>query len=238
MTAADRALVVQALEKRGLTLPSAKELATEYAKGAPLLWGTVGAIETALKNLGTSEALALIARMEELRPSLIPRAEITPVGPPSTPLTFADGYNEGWAEQHGARFILTLNESEVDVIRRAFDRLEEEHLRDRAGIDDFIMGQRARILEGLDQGGFSIFEPSENGWRVVDNAKAFPMSVKQITLTGFAVSRDHYCRPEDRDVDDLQFLEAGVECYIRNTAAIALFRRIETSHHVTPGGRQ
>jgi hypothetical protein len=64
------------------------------------------------------------------------------------------------------------------------------------------------------------------------------MSGKELTLTGFAVSRDRYCRPEDQHIDDLRFLAAGVECYVRNTAAIALFKRIETSRHVTSGGRQ
>jgi hypothetical protein len=62
-----------------------------------------------------------------------------------------------------------------------------------------------------------------------------PLSGKEVPLIGFAVSCDRYCRPEDQDVDDMQFLEAAVECYIRNTAAIALYERIANARHVTPG---
>jgi hypothetical protein len=156
-------------------------------------------------------------------------------------LTFADGFNEGWAELRGPQFLFAWSDQDIATVRRALDKLEEERLKDPAGIDDYVMGQRARILKKLESPGFFMYgmywdielvDGEGRPWRLQ------PMSGKEVTLTGFAVSRDRYCRPEDQDIDDLRFLAAGVECYVRNTAAIALFKRIETSRHVAPGGGQ
>jgi hypothetical protein len=156
-------------------------------------------------------------------------------------LTFADGFNEGWAERHGPQFLLAWSQADIATVRRALDKLEEEHLKDHAGIDDYLMGQRARILKKLEHPGFFMYgmywdieltDAAGRPWRLQ------PMSGKEVTLTGFAVSRDRYCRPEDQDIDELDILAVGVECYIRNIAAIALFERIAKSRHVTPGGHQ
>lgn len=126
------------------------------------------------------------------------------------------------------------------TVRRALDKLEEEHLKDKAGIDDYLMGRRARIIAKLDHPGsfmmygmmwdLDLVDAKGRPWRLQ------PMSTPETVLTGFAVSRDRYCRAEDQDVDDLGLLEAGVECYIRNTAAIALYRRLESATHATTGG--
>jgi hypothetical protein len=43
----------------------------------------------------------------------------------------------------------------TDPERRALDKLEEEHLKDPAGLDDYVMGQRARILKKLESPGFA-----------------------------------------------------------------------------------
>jgi hypothetical protein len=156
-------------------------------------------------------------------------------------LTFADGFNEGWAERHGPQFLLAWSQADIATVRRALDKLEEEHSKDPAGIDDYLMGQRARILKKLEHPGFFMYgmywdieltDAAGRPWRLQ------PMSGKEVTLTGFAVSRDRYCRPEDQDIDELDILAVGIECYVRNTAAIGLFERIAKSRHVTPGGHQ
>lgn len=145
-------------------------------------------------------------------------------------LTFEDGFNEGWAEQHGPQFLLPWSAQDIATIRRALDKLEDEHLKYKDGIDDYLMGRRARILEKLDTFSFIVLGADGTAFRWV--------TTPEITMVGFAVSRDRYCRAEDQDVDELGFLEAGVECYIRNRAAIELFGRIEKAQHMMPGGKQ
>jgi hypothetical protein len=122
----------------------------------------------------------------------------------------------------------------TDPERRALDKLEEEHLKDPAGLDDCVMGQRARILKKLESPGFFMYgmywdfelvDAEGKRWRLQ------PMCGKEVTLTGFAVSRDRYCRPEDQDIDDLRFLAAGVECYVRNTAG---YRAVRAHRNISP----
>lgn len=148
---------------------------------------------------------------------------------PAKSLTFEDGFNEGWAELHGPQFLLPWSGEDIATVRRALDKLEDEHLKDKGGIDDYLMGRRARILEKLDTYSFVVLGAEGSVFRWVTNP--------ELTLVGFAVSRDRYCRAEDQDVDEMDLLAAGVECYIRNRAAIALFGRIEKAQHMMPGGR-
>lgn len=228
MTPADRVLIVEALTKANSSLAKA------YSEGAPLRWWTAESIESALRGLGTSEAADLISRIEATRPKPIEAGPTLPV-PPHPPLTFNDGYRKSWLEVTGPLFVVQLSAAETDVVRRAFDKLEDEHINNKAGIDDYLMGRRKRILEELDQGGFGLFIGGPGGWED-RSERSYPLTLLEMTLIGFAVSRDRYCRAEDQDVDELGFLEAGVECYIRNTAAIALLTRFEKARHVSPGG--
>lgn len=149
---------------------------------------------------------------------------------PAYSLTFDDGFKESWAEINGPQFTMVLSEKDVIALRQAFDKLEEEHLKNKYGIDNYIMGRVTRIIQKLESPDFLFLDEKGKGWRMQ------PMSTPEITLTGFAVSRNRYCRPEDQDIDDLQLLEAGVECYIRNTSAIALFEKIQKMQHSAPGG--
>jgi hypothetical protein len=155
------------------------------------------------------------------------------------PLTFEDGFKVTWAERTGPQFLFAWSEDDIVTVRRALAKLEDEHLRDPQGIDNYLMGRQTRILKKLEHPGFfrygmywdiDLVDVQGKKWRLQ------PMSTPETVLTGFAVSRDRYCRAEDQDVDDLGFLEAGVECYIRNTAAIELFDRIAATRHETPGG--
>lgn len=159
----------------------------------------------------------------------------------SDKLTFQQGYSRGWAEENGPQFALALSEDEVAVVRRALDHMEEEHLKNPDGIDNYQMGRRARFLAELDHVGFTMWgmhlditpvDAQGRPWRLQH------MSLPEITMVGRSVSRDRYCRAEDQDVDEFQFLSAGVECYTRNRDAIALFERIQRTRHISPGGSQ
>lgn len=228
MTPDDRVLIVEALTKAG------SPLAKAYSQGAPLVWSLVPEIEAALKAFGTPEAMDLISRIEAMRPK--PRAELEPVDvPPHPKLTFEDGYRETWAETHGPTFALTLSNSEVNVVRRALDKTAEEHDKNHDVFDDYWMGRRQRVSEEINQGGFGLFVGGPDGWEDRQE-KTFPLTLLEITLIGIAVSRDRYCRAEDQDIGELDFLTAGVECYIRNSEAVALFGRLEKAQHITPGG--
>jgi hypothetical protein len=143
-------------------------------------------------------------------------------------LTFTDGYAEGWAERHGPQFFFNWSMKDIVTIRRALDKLEEDHLRDRDGIDDYLMGRRARIIEKLDTNAGIVLGGDGAAYRW--------MSLSETTLVGIAVSRDRYCRPEDQDVGDLEFLAAGVDCYVKNRDAVELFDRIKKTEHASPGG--
>jgi hypothetical protein len=240
MTPADRAMIVQALQKAG------SPLAKPYSQGAPFAWHLMPEVEKALNALGTPAAADLVNRIEATRQK--PRTEAdeptkTVGAPLQKPLTFEDGYGNtanAWTEGHGPQFEVAWSDDDLATVRRALDKLEDEHLRDPAGITDYEMGRRARLLDKLAAPSgyyrFGMFldvdlvDGDGHPWRVVK------LTNPEIILIGFAVSRDRYCRAEDQDVDDMQFLEAGVECYLRNTAAIRLFDRIAQTRHVSPGG--
>ena len=164
-----------------------------------------------------------------LIPPLLAVAFVAWVVVPAHSLTFEDGRNVGWAEEHGAQFLLPWSAQDIATIRRALDKMEEQHLT-LGYFDKYMMGRRARIIEKLDTYSFIVLGADGTVFRWVTNP--------EITLVGFAVSRDRYCRAEDQDVDELEFLAAGVECYVRNRAAIELFGRIEKAQHMMPGGRQ
>jgi hypothetical protein len=223
MTPANQALIVEAMEKAG------SPLAKAYAQGAPLRWTHVADVEQALEALGTPEAAALAAQIEAVRPPAN-KTEVEPSGPSPKKLTFEDGFNEGWAELNGPQFLLPWSAQDIETVRRALAKMEDEHIKYPDGIDDYQMGRRARFIEKLD---------TFAGIVLGDDGSVFRwVSLREINMVGRSVSRDRYCRAEDQDVDDLQFLEAGVECYIRNAAAIALFERIAKARHMTPGGKQ
>lgn len=148
---------------------------------------------------------------------------------PPKKLTFEDGFNETWGEQHGPQFLLPWSAEDIATVRRALDKTEEQHLT-LGYFDEYLMGRRERIIEKLDTYSFIVLGTDGTVFRWVTNP--------EIILVGLVVSRDRYCRPEDQDVDELGFLEAGVECYVRNRAAIELFGRIEKAKHMMPGGRQ
>lgn len=142
-------------------------------------------------------------------------------------LTFEDGYNEGWAELNGPQFLLPWSAEDLATVRRALDHMEEEHLR-FGRFDDYQMGRRARFIEKLD---------TFAGIVLGDDGSVFRwVSLREINTVGRSVSRDRYCDPKDQDVDELDILAAGVECYIRNTASIALYERIAKARHMFPGG--
>lgn len=155
-------------------------------------------------------------------------------------LTFEDGFNEGWAEQHGPQFLFAWSEDDVATVRRALDKLEYEHERDPQVIDDYLLGREQRIKAKLEHPNsfmmygmmwdIDLVDAAGKPWRLQ------PMSLPETTLTGFAVSRDRYCRPEQLDTDNE--VAAERECRDRNTAAIALYGRIEKVQHMTPGGKQ
>lgn len=161
-------------------------------------------------------------------------------------LTFEDGYRKTWAEMSGPTFAMTLSDGEVNVIRRAFDKLKDEHEANPAGVDDYLMGRRQRILEELDRGGFGLFVGGPGGWEDRQE-KTFPLTLPEMTLIGFAVSRDRYrVAPEpeqpalvariwDWFMSTAIAQPEGIES-IHNREAIALFDKIAAMRHVTPGG--
>lgn len=105
--------------------------------------------------------------------------------------TFQDGYNVTPAEKLGPQFLLEFSEREIAVVRRAMDKLADEHEANPSGIDDYLMGRRLRIVQKLDGGGFGVFAPNGTaGWE--RHGTVFPMTLPEAILTGFAVSRDRY----------------------------------------------
>jgi hypothetical protein len=204
MTPTARALIVTALREVNVNSPLAKA----YSQGAPLTWTHVAEIEKALQALGTTDATALVTQIEDMRAPVPaePAAPAQPTTPPK-PLTFNDGYNVGWAEQHGPQFELALSRaknnpstllpdlSEVATVRRALDKLSDMHDRYADGIDDYMMGRRSRVLENLNHRGTMLFgmyadidlvDADGNPWQVQH------FTLPEIILTGYAVSNDRY----------------------------------------------
>jgi hypothetical protein len=141
------------------------------------------------------------------------------------------------AELWGPSFVYGWSTEDVETIKRAFAKLEFEHSKDPLGITDYELARAARILQRLQNPVVSMYGIDI----VLQDTQGRPWTIVRTTLpetilTGFAVSRDRYCQPEDQDIEEMQFLEAGVECYMRNMAAINLFKRIESMRHLTPGG--
>lgn len=143
------------------------------------------------------------------------------------------------AERIGPQFLYGWSQRDVDTIRSAFAKLEDEHLAHPDGINEYLMARRARILNKLSTG-FLFYDenwtemhltmvgPNGEPWQIVH------MTLPETILSGFAVSRDRYCRAEDQDTDDM--FEAGAHCADHNGAAEELFGRIEKMQHMTPGG--
>jgi hypothetical protein len=148
--------------------------------------------------------------------------------------TFEEGYAISPGEAHGPRFVYQWSDEDVATVRRAMDKLEDEHLANPRGIDNYLRGRRKRIIEKLDAPGFTVFAGGTGGWRRMGTR--FEFTLPETILTGFAVSRDRYCRAEDQDVDDRDYLDAVTICRLHNEAAIALFDEIANTRHSYPGG--
>lgn len=135
-----------------------------------------------------------------------------------------------WADDHGPQFVFTWSRQEQETALRALDGLVGMR-----GIEPYILERQAKIVSEVASGGFGIWDATEKGW-VQHEETAFPFPLSQVITLRMAVRWDTNCRAEDQDVDEMDFLAAGVECYIRNTAAIALYEHIAKSRHMTPGG--
>jgi hypothetical protein len=138
------------------------------------------------------------------------------------------------AELWGPSFIYGWSVDDIDTIKRAFAKLELEHSKDPLGITDYELARAARILQRLQN-----LTITMHGIDVVlQDARGRPWTIVRTTLpetilTGFAVSRDRYCHPNDQDMDEL---DAIFYCLELNRRAIQLFKRIESMRHLTPGG--
>ena len=236
LTANDRALIVEAFNGNG-------RIANNYRHGAPLFMPDVPAIEAALTKLNTPAATALIAKIEAAKPAAKPAPVVPLTGTTKAALTFADGYAVSWAEYWGPQFLLELSPNEIAVIQRAMDKLAEEHYANPRGIDDYLYGRSKRILDKLSAGGFGIFLGAERLPEV-----AYPMTTPEMTLTGFAVSRDRYRKAPEPEAPSLVarlwdwFMGTAVAQAesiesIHNREAIALADKLAAMKHTTPGGR-
>lgn len=76
---------------------------------------------------------------------------------------------------------------------------------------------------------FTLRSPDGEPWRI------YQFSLPETILSGFAVSRDRYCRAEDQDTDDLE--SAKAYCVDANRRAINMFdRHFKNAKAVYPGG--
>jgi hypothetical protein len=138
------------------------------------------------------------------------------------------------AEQWGPQFLFAWSAQEQATAAKALRALEGQQ-----GIDAYLMARQARILDKIAQG-FTFYDQD---WRrirpfVLKDAAGrswtiLQMTLPEVILTGFAVSRDRYCRPEEQDMAEPQ---ATLYCFEMNRRAIDLFAGIENSRHMTPGG--
>lgn len=143
------------------------------------------------------------------------------------------------AERIGPQFLYAFSQRDMAALQSAFAKLEDEHVANPQGINEFLMARRARILNKL-SAGFMFYDenwkemhltllgPDGAPWWIVHT------TLPETILTGFAVSRDRECRAEDQDTEDM--FEAGAHCADHNEAANELFRLIERTKHTTPGG--
>jgi hypothetical protein len=138
------------------------------------------------------------------------------------------------AERWGPQFLFAWSAQEQATAAKALRALDGQE-----GIDTYLMSRQARILDKIAQG-FTFYDQHWNGIRpfVLEDAAGgswtiLQMTLPEVILTGFAVSRDRYCRPEEQDMGEPQ---ATLYCFEMNRRAIDLFARIEKSRHMTPGG--
>jgi hypothetical protein len=145
------------------------------------------------------------------------------------------------AERLGPQFLYGWSQGDVDTVRRALAKMDDENIARPGGYDDYLLARGARILNKLTAGRtfydenwkemrLTMLGPDGEPWWIVH------MTLPEIILTGHVVSRDRYCLADDQDTDDWHYLDAVTACEIHNTAAIELFERIANSKHMTPGG--
>lgn len=126
--------------------------------------------------------------------------------------------------------MIGLTDGEVETVVKAMHKLEDQHVSHPDGIDNYIMARQARILRKLEHGDpiYNQFWPplSPFAMQTTDGQHwtIHMFTLPEIILTGFAVSRDRYCRWEDQDMDELR---GRAYCLDANRRAIALFRKIE-----------
>lgn len=152
-------------------------------------------------------------------------------------LVVRPGYSQTIAERLGPHFLFGWTTAEQETVAKALHKLEGQ-----TGIDDMLMERQARVLRKLDKGGevyplfwpplapFTLRSPTGEAWRI------YQFSLPEEILTGFAVSRDQYCRAEDQDTDDMD--AARAYCADANARAIALFEHsFNGSKAIYPGGK-
>jgi hypothetical protein len=138
------------------------------------------------------------------------------------------------AEQWGPQFLFAWSAQEQATAAKALRALAGQQ-----GIDTYLLARQTRILDKIAQGftfydqdwnrirPFVLKDPAGGSWTILQ------MTLPEVILTGFAVSRDRYCRPEEQDMDEPQ---ATLYCFEMNRRAIDLFAGIEKSRHMAPGG--
>lgn len=113
------------------------------------------------------------------------------------------------------------SEGEIATVRRALDKLAEEHEKYPDGIDDYVMGRRARILAKLNHPGAFMMYGVIWDINLVD-AEGKPWRLQQLStpetfLVGFAVSRDRY-RVAPMEEPEGQTLVARIMNWFMSTA--------------------
>lgn len=107
------------------------------------------------------------------------------------------------AERLGPQFLFAWSAEDQETVSKALRKLEGQ-----AGIDDILMGRQARILRKIEQGflfydqnwtriqPFILHDTEGNRWSI------YQLTLPEVVLTGFAVSRDRYCRAEEQDMEE------------------------------------
>jgi hypothetical protein len=138
------------------------------------------------------------------------------------------------AERWGPQFLIGWSMEDQEAATKALHALEGKD-----GIDEILLARQARILRKIERGytfydiNWGLIQPfvlqDEHG-----NRRAiFQFTLPEMILTGFAVSRDRYCRWEDQDMDEDP---AKAYCAEMNRRAIQVFSRLEKARHALPGG--
>jgi hypothetical protein len=148
---------------------------------------------------------------------------------PSEP-TWAE--RKGCGNQNECHWLLGWYVEEQETAAKALHKLEDEHISNPRGIDDYLMARQMRILNKLDGkdaddlpfwppvAPFVLYDADGKPWSI------FRFSLPEAILTGFAIHRDRYCRPEDQDMDDIN---AIFYCFEMNRRARALFDKFQSS---------